>query len=96
MDHSTSVSEEEPAAERADSDETLKTTRTGAWPTDHDLGGATFTNTRANCAVTPVSRKALYLCQEGELRNLGLLTAPMVSDEEAAQEKKNDGIRADR
>ena len=34
MDRSTSAGEEEPAAEGAGDDETLETTRTGAWPTD--------------------------------------------------------------
>ena len=89
MDHSTSAGEEEPAAEGAGSDETLETTRTGAWPADHELGGETCLGTRANCAVTPVSRKGLCLHQQRELRNLGLLTSPMVSDAEVSHEKEN-------
>ena len=89
MDHSTSAGEEEPAAEGAGSDETLETTQTGAWPTDHELRGETCLGTRANCALTPVSRKGLYLHQQRELRNLGLLTSPMVSDAEVAHEKEN-------
>ena len=87
MDHSTSAGGEEPAAEGAGSDETLETTRTGAWPTNHELGGATCTGTRAKCAVTPVSRKGLYLHQQRELHNLGLLTSSMVNDAEVAHEK---------
>ena len=88
MDHSTSAGEGEPAAEDAGSDETLETTRTGAWPTTHELGGATCLGTRANCAVTPVSRKGLCLHQQRKLRNLGLLTSLMVSDAEVADEKE--------
>ena len=88
-DHSTSAGEEETAAEDASSDETLETTRTGTWPTDHELGGATCTGIHTNCAVTPVSRKGLYLHQQRELRNLRLLTSPMVSDAEVAHEKEN-------
>ena len=64
MDHSTSAGEEESAAEGAGNDETLETTRTGAWSTDPELGGATCLGTRANYAVTPVSRKGLYLHQQ--------------------------------
>ena len=89
LHHSTSAGEKEPAAKGAGSDETLETTRTGAWPTDHEFGGATWLGTRANCAVTPVSRKGLYLHQQRELRNLGSLTSPMVSDAEVAHEKQN-------
>ena len=89
MDRSTLAGEEEPAAEGAGSDETLETTRTGAWRTDHELGGATCLDTRVNCALTPVSRNGLYLHQQRELRKLGLLTSPMVSDAEVAHEKEN-------
>ena len=89
LDHSTSAGEEEPAAEGAGSDEMLETIRTGAWPTDHKLGGATWLGTRANCAVTPVSRKGIYFHQQRELRSLGLLTNPMVSDAEVAHEKES-------
>ena len=89
MDPSTSAGLEEPNSEGAGSDETLETTRTGAWPTDHELEGATCLGTRANCAVTPVSRKGLNLHQQRELRNLGLLTSPMVSDAEVAHEEEN-------
>ena len=85
--HLRSGGEEEPAAEGAGSDETLETTRTGAWLTDHELGGATCMGTRANCAVNPVSRKGLYVHQQRELRNLGLLTSPMVGDAEVVHEK---------
>ena len=49
MDHSTSAGEEEPGAEGAGSGETLETTRTGAWPTHHELGGAICLGTCANC-----------------------------------------------
>ena len=45
--------------------------------------------THANCAVTSVSRKGLYLHQQRELRNLGLLTSLMVSDAEVAHKKGN-------
>ena len=89
LDHSTSAGEEEPAAEGAGSDETLETIRTGAWPTDHELGGAIWLGTRAHCAVTPVSRKGIFLHQQRELRNLRLLTSPMVSDAEVAHEKES-------
>ena len=89
MDHSTSAGEEEPAAEGAGSDVTLETTRTGAWSTDHELEGATCLGTRANCAVNPASPKGLYLHQQRELRNLGLLTSPMVSKAEVAREKEH-------
>ena len=89
LDHSTSAGEEEPVAEGAGSDETLEIFRTGAWPTDHELGGVTWLGTRANCAVAPVSRKGLYLHQQRKLRNLGLLTSPMASDAEVAHEKES-------
>ena len=88
MDHSTSAGEEEPAAEGAGSDETLGTTRTRAWPTDHKLEGTTCRGTRANCSVFRISRKGVYLHQQRELRNLGVLTSPMVSDAEVGHEKK--------
>ena len=88
MDHLTSAGEEEPAAEDAGSDETLEPIRTGTWSTDHELEVATCMGTRANCALTPVSRKGLYLHQQRELRNLALLTSPMVSDAEVAHEKE--------
>ena len=45
--------------------------------------------TRANCAVTPVSRKGPYLHQQQELHNRGLLTSPIVSDAEVAHERKS-------
>ena len=62
---------------------------TAAWPTDHELGGATCTGARANCAVTMVSRKGLCLHQQFQMRNLGLVTTPMVSDAEVAHDKEN-------
>ena len=39
--------------------------------------------------ITPVSRKGLYLHQQRELRNLGLLNSPMVSYAEVAHGKEN-------
>ena len=44
---------------------------------------------RANCAVIMVSRKGLYLHQQFQMRNLGLVTTPMVSDAEVAHDKEN-------
>ena len=87
MNHSTLAGVEEPAAEGAGSDEKHETTWTGSWPTNHQLGGATWLGTRANCAALSASPKGLYLHQQRELRNLGLLTSPMVSDAEVAHEK---------
>ena len=51
MDHPIPASEEEPAAEGDDSKNTLDTTHTGELVTDHELGGATCTDTRASGAV---------------------------------------------
>ena len=89
MDHATSAEAEEPAAEDADSDQTLETTQTGALPTDNELGGATRMGTSASGAVTPLSQEGLNLHQQRELRSLGLLTSPMASDAEEAHEKEN-------
>ena len=88
MDRSTSAGEEEPAAEGAGDDETLETTRTGAWPTDRQLGGACI-GARANRALSLVARKGLHLHQQRELRDLRLLTSPMGSDAKVAHEKEN-------
>ena len=87
MDHATPAGAEEPAAERADSDQTLETTQTGALPIDNELGGATRTGTRASGAVAPVSYEGLNPHQQRELRNLGLLTSPLASNAEVAHEK---------
>ena len=87
-DHATSAGAEEPAAEGADSDETLETTQTGALPTDNELGDATRTGTHASGVLTSVSHEGLNPHQQRELRHLGLLTSPMASDAEVAHEKE--------
>ena len=89
INHSTSAGEEDPPAEGASSDQTLKTTQTGPLPTDHELGGATGMGTRASGAVTPVLHEGLNPPQQRELRSLGLLTSPMASDAEVPYEKEN-------
>ena len=89
MDHAQSAGAEEPAAESADSNHILETTQRGPLPTDNELEGATRMGTRASGALTPVSHEGLNPHQQRELRNLGLLTSPMVSDAEVAHEKES-------
>ena len=56
MDHSKSAGEEEPAAEGAGSDETLETTRTGAWSRPRTRRRNMFGHTRKLCRNSSLTK----------------------------------------